>query len=31
LCATIVLSNIAVPSGTTLDLSNLNDNTAVSF
>lgn len=29
-CSTIILSNVAVPSGTTLDLSNLNDNTAVS-
>lgn len=28
-CATIVLSNVAVPSGTTLDLSDLNDNTHV--
>lgn len=30
-CATIVLSNVAVPSGTTLDLSDLNDNTKVIF
>ncbi|KAI8626013.1 glycoside hydrolase family 28 protein [Xylariaceae sp. FL1651] len=30
-CATIVLSNVAVPSGTTLDLSNLNDGTHVVF
>ncbi|CAG9998260.1 unnamed protein product [Clonostachys byssicola] len=30
-CATIVLSNVAVPSGTTLDLSNLNDGTHVIF
>lgn len=28
-CATIVLSNVAVPSGTTLDLSKLNDGTTV--
>lgn len=28
-CATIVLSNVAVPSGTTLDLSKLNDGTHV--
>lgn len=28
-CATIVLSNIAVPSGSTLDMTDLNDNTAV--
>lgn len=28
-CATIVLSNVAVPSGTTLDLTKLNDNTHV--
>lgn len=28
-CATIVLSNVAVPSGVTLDLSNLNDGTHV--
>ncbi|KAH8585650.1 putative extracellular polygalacturonase [Bisporella sp. PMI_857] len=30
-CATIVLSNVAVPSGTTLDLTKLNDNTQVIF
>ena len=30
-CATIVLSNVAVPSGTTLDLSDLNDGTKVIF
>jgi polygalacturonase len=30
-CATIVLSNVAVPSGTTLDLSKLADGTHVSF
>ncbi|CAH0051677.1 unnamed protein product [Clonostachys solani] len=30
-CATIVLSNVAVPSGTTLDLSDLNDGTHVIF
>ncbi|KAF3385558.1 Endopolygalacturonase [Penicillium rolfsii] len=30
-CATIVLSNVAVPSGVTLDLSNLNDGTHVIF
>ncbi len=30
-CATIVLSNVAVPSGTTLDLSNLNSDTHVIF
>jgi polygalacturonase len=30
-CATIVLSNVAVPSGTTLDLSNLKDDTTVIF
>lgn len=30
-CATIVLNNIAVPSGTTLDLSDLNDDTSVVF
>ncbi|VUC26078.1 unnamed protein product [Clonostachys rosea] len=30
-CATIVLSNVALPSGTTLDLSNLNDGTHVIF
>ncbi|KAH7000925.1 putative extracellular polygalacturonase [Ilyonectria destructans] len=30
-CATIVLSGITVPSGTTLDLSNLEDNTHVIF
>ncbi|KAH6976291.1 polygalacturonase [Ilyonectria sp. MPI-CAGE-AT-0026] len=30
-CATIVLSDVAVPSGTTLDLSDLNDNTHVIF
>ncbi|KAJ5432699.1 endopolygalacturonase [Penicillium daleae] len=30
-CATIVLSNVAVPSGVTLDLSNLNDGTHVVF
>lgn len=29
-CATIVLSDVAVPSGTTLDLSKLNDGTKVS-
>lgn len=29
-CATIVLSNVAVPSGVTLDLSDLNDGTHVS-
>lgn len=29
-CATIVLSNVAVPSGVTLDLSDLNDGTTVS-
>lgn len=29
-CATIVLSNIAVPSGTTLDLTKLNTGTKVS-
>jgi polygalacturonase len=29
-CATIVLSGITVPSGTTLDLSDLNDDTTVS-
>jgi polygalacturonase len=28
-CATIVLNNIAVPSGTTLDMTNLADNTHV--
>lgn len=30
-CSTIILSNVAVPSGTTLDLSSLNDNTAIIF
>lgn len=30
-CATIVLSDVAVPSGTTLDLSDLNDGTSVIF
>ncbi|GLI73342.1 hypothetical protein PoHVEF18_001559 [Penicillium ochrochloron] len=30
-CATIVLSNVAVPSGVTLDLSSLNDGTQVIF
>lgn len=30
-CATIVLSNVAVPSGTTLDLSKLNADTAVGY
>lgn len=30
-CATIVLNNVAVPSGTTLDLSDLNDGTTVIF
>jgi polygalacturonase len=30
-CATIVLSNVAVPSGTTLDLSSLADDTTVIF
>ncbi|KAL7941931.1 endopolygalacturonase [Trichoderma barbatum] len=30
-CATIVLSNVAVPSGVTLDLSDLNDGTTVIF
>ncbi|KAF1971282.1 putative extracellular polygalacturonase [Bimuria novae-zelandiae CBS 107.79] len=30
-CATIVLSNVAVPSGTTLDLTKLNDGTTVIF
>lgn len=30
-CATIVLSNIAVPSGTTLDMTKLNDGTNVIF
>ncbi|MCJ1444303.1 MAG: hypothetical protein MMC23_004804 [Stictis urceolatum] len=30
-CATIVLSNVAVPSGTTLDLSDLADDTSVIF
>lgn len=30
-CATIVLNNVAVPSGTTLDLSKLKDNTHVIF
>ncbi|KAK5175340.1 uncharacterized protein LTR77_000479 [Saxophila tyrrhenica] len=30
-CSTIVLSNVAVPSGTTLDLSDLNDGTTVIF
>lgn len=30
-CATIVLSDVAVPSGTTLDLSDLNDGTKVIF
>ncbi|KAL2820646.1 glycoside hydrolase [Aspergillus granulosus] len=30
-CATIVLSDVAVPSGTTLDLSNLEDDTTVIF
>lgn len=30
-CATIVLSDVAVPSGTTLDLSDLNDDTTVIF
>ncbi|KAK9772170.1 putative Endopolygalacturonase [Seiridium cardinale] len=30
-CATIVLSSVAVPSGTTLDLSDLNDGTTVIF
>jgi len=30
-CATIVLSNIAVPSGTTLDMTKLNANTHVIF
>lgn len=30
-CATIVLSDVAVPSGTTLDLSDLNDGTTVIF
>lgn len=30
-CATIVLSNVAVPSGVTLDLSDLNDGTTVSI
>lgn len=30
-CSTITLSNIAVPAGTTLDLSNLNANTQVIF
>lgn len=29
-CSTIVLSNVAVPSGTTLDLTKLNDGTTVS-
>lgn len=29
-CATIVLSSVAVPSGTTLDLTKLNDGTHVS-
>jgi polygalacturonase len=28
-CSTIVLSSVAVPSGTTLDLSDLNDGTTV--
>lgn len=31
LCATIILSNVAVPSGVPLDLSGLNDNTHVRF
>lgn len=30
-CSTIILSNVAVPSGTTLDLSKLADDTTVSF
>lgn len=30
-CSTIVLSNVAVPSGTTLDLSSLPDDTTVSW
>ncbi|KAF2114335.1 endopolygalacturonase [Lophiotrema nucula] len=30
-CSTIVLSNVAVPSGTTLDLTKLNDGTTVIF
>lgn len=30
-CATIVLNNVAVPSGTTLDLSDLSDGTSVIF
>ena len=30
-CSTIVLNNVAVPSGTTLDLSDLNDGTTVIF
>ncbi|KAJ5227539.1 Endopolygalacturonase [Penicillium citrinum] len=30
-CSTIILSNVAVPSGTTLDLSKLNDDTTVIF
>jgi polygalacturonase len=30
-CATIVLSDVAVPSGTTLDLSDLEDDTTVSL
>ncbi|KAL1305486.1 hypothetical protein AAFC00_002361 [Neodothiora populina] len=30
-CATIVLDNVAVPSGATLDLTNLNDDTTVIF
>lgn len=29
-CSTIILSDVAVPSGTTLDLSDLEDDTAVS-
>lgn len=30
-CSTIVLSNVAVPSGTTLDLSDLADDTTVRY